>query len=69
MAKQPKLVCIQPELMPGDANLDGKVDIQDQELTNYDKSIGASAVGVKAMPEPLSLVLLGIGVVGLFAYA
>jgi hypothetical protein len=86
-----------PVYFPGDANLDGKVDITDlsrvltnydksgmawadgdfdangivditdlsKVLTNYDKTAGA---GIKVVPEPSSLMLLGMGVLGLLVY-
>ena len=54
----------------GDFNGDGKVDINDLTivLTNYGQSVGASA-GIKAVPEPASLALLGIGAIALLAFA
>jgi hypothetical protein len=87
-------------VLPGDANLDGKVDINDLTvvlahynqtdmtwtqgeftgdgtvdindltivLANYDRSVGLSA-GIKAVPEPTSLLLLAASLAGLFAYA
>ena len=47
----------------GDFNGDGTVDISDLSnvLTNYDKTAGASAAGIKAVPEPSTLLLAGIG--------
>ena len=44
----------------GDFNGDGTVNISDLSnvLTNYDKTAGASAAGIKAVPEPSSMVLL-----------
>jgi hypothetical protein len=89
-----------PEVLLGDANLDGTVNISDlskvltnydksgmvwsdgdfdgngavditdlsKVLTNYDKSAGAS-VGINAVPEPSTLVLVVVGAIGLLAYA
>jgi hypothetical protein len=86
--------------MPGDANIDGKVDINDlsrvltnydqtgktwadgdfdgngtvditdlsKVLTNYDKSLGASAIGSRAVPEPSTLLSAATGLVSLLAY-
>ena len=55
----------------GDFNGDGKVDINDLSvvLTNYDKSIGSSAAGMAAVPEPSCLALLFVGTCGLLAFA
>ena len=52
----------------GDFNGDGKVDINDLTivLTNYGTTSGA---GIKAVPEPASLILLGIGAIGLLSRA
>ena len=52
----------------GDFNTDGKVDINDLTivLTNYGTTAGA---GIKTVPEPASLVLLGLGALGLLAFA
>ncbi len=46
--------------LPGDANLDGKVDINDLTivLAHYGES-AASAGGLSAVPEPASLLMLG----------
>jgi hypothetical protein len=85
---------------PGDANLDGKVDITDlgKGLTNYDKSgltwsdgdfdgsgnvdvqdlgkvltnydkTASAAAGIKAVPEPSTLVLLGVSSIALLGCA
>jgi hypothetical protein len=55
----------------GDFNSDGKVDINDlnRVLTNYDHSLGASTAGVAAVPEPSTIVLLGMAAAGLLAVA
>jgi hypothetical protein len=55
----------------GDFNNDTNVDISDlsNALTNYDKSLGASAAGIKAVPEPSTLLLTVSGLVGLLACA
>jgi len=52
----------------GDFNGDGKVDINDLTivLTNYGNTAGS---GIMAVPEPASLVLLGISVVALLGCA
>jgi hypothetical protein len=54
----------------GDFDFDGVVTINDLSnvLTNYDKTFGASA-SFRTVPEPSSLALVGIGVMGLLAYA
>ena len=86
-------------LMPGDANLDGKVDINDLTivltqynatgmawtqgdfngdgtvdindltivLAHYNQSLGTS-LGINAVPEPSTLVLIGVGIVSLVAF-
>jgi hypothetical protein len=53
----------------GDFNNDGKVDINDLTivLTHYNLSIGASAGGIAAVPEPGALTLVAVGLVGLLA--
>ena len=55
----------------GDFNGDGKVDINDLTivLTHYNQSLGSSAGGMAAVPEPSSLVLLGVVAVGLLGCA
>jgi hypothetical protein len=87
--------------LPGDANLDGKVDINDLTivlshygqtgttwsqgeftgdgtvdindltivLAHYGQSLGSSAGGMAAVPEPGALVLLTVGLAGLLACA
>jgi hypothetical protein len=47
----------------GDFDGDGRVDIGDLSniLSNYDKTAGASSAGIKVVPEPSSLLLVGIG--------
>jgi hypothetical protein len=93
--------CILTPALPGDANLDGKVDINDLTivlahygqtgmtwstgeftgdgtvdindltivLAHYNDSVGLSAAGMAAVPEPSCLALLGIGGAGLLACA
>ena len=57
----------------GEFTGDGTVDINDLTivLANYGNtdSVGASAPGIAAAPEPASLVLLGIGAISLLTYA
>jgi probable HAF family extracellular repeat protein len=55
----------------GDFNGDGTVNITDLSnvLTNYDKSIGSSAAGIAAVPEPGTLALLFVALGGLIACA
>jgi formylglycine-generating enzyme len=50
----------------GDFDSNGTVDIADlaKLLTNYDKSVGASAGGIKAVPEPSAVMLLLGSIVG-----
>jgi probable HAF family extracellular repeat protein len=51
----------------GDFNGDGTVNISDLSnvLTNYDRSMGASAAGIRAVPEPSGAVLTIVCVAGL----
>jgi hypothetical protein len=55
----------------GDFNNDQKVDVNDLTivLTNYNRSAGSSANGMAAVPEPSTLVLIAVGVLGLLGYA
>jgi probable HAF family extracellular repeat protein len=55
----------------GDFNVDGTVNINDLSnvLTNYDQTAGASAAGIKAVPEPSSLLLFGVIAIGLLTCA
>jgi hypothetical protein len=54
----------------GDFNGDGRVDVNDLTilLTNFGKSIGSPA-GLRAVPEPSAIGLLGLGIAGLLAVA
>jgi hypothetical protein len=56
----------------GDFDGNGTVNINDlsKVLTNYDKTAGAAGAGVKAVPEPSTLLLIAAGLAGLLlAYA
>jgi hypothetical protein len=55
--------------MDGDPT--GTVDVNDLTivLTNFGNSVGSAAFGTGAVPEPSALVLIGAGVLGLFACA
>ena len=55
----------------GDFNNDGKVDINDLTivLSNYGHSLGSSAAGMAAVPEPSTLSLLAGGLIALLACA
>ena len=55
----------------GDFNGDGRVDINDLTivLANYNQTIGSSAGRMAAVPEPSCVVLLGVGAIGLSAFA
>jgi probable HAF family extracellular repeat protein len=97
-AGQSQAVLLQPAL-PGDANLDGQVDVSDLTivLANFGQSTGmgwgtgdfigdgtvdvndltivlanfgqGSGAGIRAVPEPSCLLLVGIGATGLLACA
>jgi hypothetical protein len=49
----------------------GTVDINDLTivLANYNQSLGSSAGGIRAVPEPSALATLAAGLLGLLAYA
>jgi hypothetical protein len=55
----------------GDFDNNGIADMADLSklLTNFDKTYGASAGGIKAVPEPSTIPLLLAGAIGLLAYA
>ena len=55
----------------GEFTGDGTVDINDLTivLANYGQTIGASAGGPSAVPEPGTLALLAAGVIGLLVCA
>jgi hypothetical protein len=55
----------------GEFTGDGTVDINDLTivLASYNQTFGASAAGIKAVPEPSCVVLIGIGAIGLLAFA
>jgi uncharacterized protein YjbI with pentapeptide repeats len=50
----------------GDFDNNGTVDISDlsKVLANYDKSVGMSASGIRAVPEPGTLALLAVALLG-----
>jgi autotransporter-associated beta strand protein len=53
----------------GDFNYDAKVDVNDLTivLTAYNQSLGSSAAGTSPVPEPMSLLLVAAGLVGLLS--
>ena len=53
----------------GDFNYDGRVDVNDLTilLSHFGQSAGSSAAALAAVPEPSTLVLIGLGVVSLVA--
>ena len=54
----------------GDFNGDGKVDVNDLTilLSSFGETLGASSLSVAGVPEPSSLILVGVGAVGLFGF-
>ncbi len=54
----------------GDFNADGKVDINDLTivLAHYGDTVGSSAAGMAAVPEPSSLLLAAAGLAGSLAF-
>jgi hypothetical protein len=55
----------------GDFSGDGSVDISDLSvvLAHYDQTATAAGAGIKAVPEPSTLLLTAAGLAGLLAYA
>jgi len=55
----------------GDFNGDGKVDINDLTivLAHYNQTAGSSVGGMAAVPEPTSLLLTALALLGLLAFA
>ena len=55
----------------GEFTGDGTVDINDLTivLAHYGQTVGASAAGVAAVPEPAALLLAATGLLGLLACA
>ena len=54
----------------GDFNDDGRVDVNDLTilLTDFGQSLGSSGAGMATVPEPSTLVLVTIGIIGLLGF-
>ena len=59
-----------PQFADGDYNVDGSVDTADYTIwaNNFDQSILAAQSAASAIPEPSTLTLAGLGLLGLLAY-
>ena len=55
-------------LIPGDANADGKVDINDLTIVLTNFGYGVTAPSISPAPEPSTVALFGVGAMSLLAY-